>query len=288
MDIPDIDPDPFSFEKGMSRGENQFDQVISLIEESDELPGWDSIELDILLTHFAKMHVSNPSMRDQLSEVQTRQMSALVEKEVADPERFMEICRSADIDPTSEGITHEDIRRFLREKKYTLEVDKVTQIMNTIKMIRPTCDILKSRFWSLRRINEERLRLITSDCPLLIITRDPSNKFKPNWGSATLTIPLTPKLLMVGTIKPTLRRQGLSVVHLAMNNTAKFLTANRHSFSENREIIAIQNRRIVTLCLTLGELRDEQLPQNIEGDESLQLYLEAQERKKLINKFRRK
>lgn len=135
LDADEEQSDPYRLEKDMGVAEAQFSLLLDEIEHSQILPPRNSVELDVVLMNFAKIHAASPGLRKHLATYADSWLKEKSNEILEDPEAFRAFCAKEEIDLDGPGMpsTAEVIQR-IKKGDFTYEFPQVWHILHSLKV----------------------------------------------------------------------------------------------------------------------------------------------------------
>lgn len=156
--------------------------------------------MDIL--HFiALVALRNPKMRELFDNVYKQIAETIMNITVSTKESYeSQVAQMNEYMGTSHNVDYEEMKKFIEEKRYKLEINQEQHIpveFNTIESILP---ILEKRNWYLIISNEEMGEFVTSDFPVTLISLIDRGPYGVGFGlsKTEVSFPISRYLALVG------------------------------------------------------------------------------------------
>lgn len=230
--------DPYVVERWLSELEADCAQVIREIVANKSLPSGSA--LGTMITFIAMMYSRVPGIRDTLSEF-LEEGAELIDF------AWREIAQRRHVAQASNNAKGEQPRRQVETNDEASLCNQTTYVQLTMEMVRMLFPMLAQRHWSLWEVVDDTCDLICSDRPAGLNWTEPMSDLHPpgfNLPGTVVTIPLTSRLAVVGTIAPCAAYRKITSREVADLNSATGQDANQLYSSKSDFVWRMKNGQI--------------------------------------------
>ena len=246
ISIPGMDAN--AIESGMGKFESLIAPAVTEIDLSNK---FDGEAKNTILNLIALLAVRHPNRRESMRKFHAQIAKVTMSNLLGRPEMYERITAEM----RSEGIIEEngpsytDVKAFFDSGKYDIEVTNESHLHSEQTMHETALPLLAERSWMLYRANPAEGHFITSDHPVSLTWRNPSEipplyRHSPGFGmrDTEVLFPLTKNLVLIGTFDGESGYQDASPMLVAASNSRVANYCSRQIYSPKRAFTALNHQ----------------------------------------------
>jgi len=238
VEIDGIDPD--AFERALSSFETDASQAFDRIIDSGRIQ--DREDLIYLINTVALLAIHNPTMRNQMNDIQDRIMRMISQNAISSQSRYEKLITAMRSDGIEipNGVTYEQVRDFIERDEYSINIPRESNIQNEMELLDPIINELVNRNWSLYTPENPNSHFVSCDNPVVLSWRNPEMRGPIGYGltNTEVTFPVSKRYMIIGTFEDDLETfYRVPDTIVAFANTQRRSNAQRHVYSSNNSYL---------------------------------------------------
>jgi Protein of unknown function (DUF4238) len=203
VDVEGMDPN--AVEKALAEFEGKVAPALKLVKAAKSLA--DKKDRDAVMNLICELAIRNPRQRATINDFVGKVMQRAGEIGVATKERWeSQVARmkAAGIRDNSSSVpSYEEMKKFIKERRYKIEVRKELSISLEIDEHNPLLQHLGDRRWQILVANEGSGGFVTTDVPVCLTWLDGPNHGMPGFGrpGTQVIFPISTNLALRGTFE---------------------------------------------------------------------------------------
>ena len=206
--------DPNRVESDMAKFECMVDKALERICAANAIRN--AMDFNLLLNLIALLAVRNPSMRENIRQVEEQSTKAFIARSMATSQDFdtvYEAAIRAGALSADDKLSYDEMRKFIDQDRYTIEVPTTQHVELEFELVDTILPLLGARRWRILRAGTGTGGFITSDHPVVlqwIQHASNTTPCSPGFGlrNTEVVFPVSHELAVVGTFSG---RGGLEV-----------------------------------------------------------------------------
>ncbi|HEY5362717.1 MAG TPA: DUF4238 domain-containing protein [Aestuariivirga sp.] len=215
---------PNHLEDGMAEIEAEIAPHLQQVIEAKAFPSPE--HFNSIMNLMALLSVRNPRLRGNMSDFHKNVLNKMMSMSLSSKEIWesqTKQMRDSGV-PIKDGVTYEDMKRFLKEKNYEIVIDQTHLIGLELTMVEPVLEQLSHRSWCFA-ITPKDHQFITCDDPTVLSWNEQvkqSNFYSPGHGlqNTIVLLTLSPELALIGLFEKQPERSNYSPDQVTALNTA--------------------------------------------------------------------
>jgi hypothetical protein len=243
--------DPDVMERALGEFEDRAISVIRGSQARDELPADE--EFSFVITLMALFAVRNPRYREIMNKAIDREVRVIGDLLASDQdlcEYEMARAKAAGFVPQDIEVSFEDIRQFIRDNQYTVNVSTHESLLRELRVHDDMVQLLGKRYWTLMTAATDAPDFVTCDHPVTVIFKDPNIRGPIGYGlpRTRVLFPLNTRQALLGVFEDPLP-EGVEVKAglVAQINTHTAGHAKRWVYSKTATLTVLGNHGMFTL-----------------------------------------
>jgi len=239
VDLPGVEPD--ALEKTFADFESQAAEVLRQIHFKKQLPE-DDDNFNTLLNFVSFMMVRIPAFRDVHRQNMENCTDMLMRVALHSREAWQKIVERIKTDGSdiSSEVTYEQMKKFIDEKRYTLEIHRHWHLKTLLDGHDSILPLLGQRDWSLLIADPNVGYFVTSDRPVLLNWTEEMPAFlSPGLGllNTEVKMPLTKEVCLIGRFADTPLVITGDFMVIAAVNSGVLMQADRRVFAAGDDFV---------------------------------------------------
>jgi len=233
--------DPNVVEKGMAKFEGEVAPALERVKIAKSLAKKE--DRDAVMNLICALAIRNPRQRATINDFVGELMQQVAEVSLATKERWEQQVaqmKAAGIWDENSNVSYEDMKKFVEERRYKIEVAKEFNIAMEIDQHEGLLQHLGNRNWQMLVANEGSGGFVTTDVPVCIRWSDGQDHgiFSPGFGvsGTEVLVPISTKLALRGSFEgeENVADAGIFTVStinsILISNVEKQIYAHDYSF----------------------------------------------------------
>jgi len=239
VDVEGLDPNVV--EKGMAKFEGEVAPALERVKIAKSLAKKE--DRDAVMNLICALAIRNPRQRATINDFVGELMQQVAEVSLATKERWEQQVaqmKAAGIWDENSNVSYEDMKKFVEERRYKIEVAKEFNIAMEIDQHEGLLQHLGNRNWQMLVANEGSGGFVTTDVPVCIRWSDGQDHgiFSPGFGvsGTEVLVPISTKLALRGSFEgeENVADAGIFTVStinsILISNVEKQIYAHDYSF----------------------------------------------------------
>ncbi|WP_059406704.1 DUF4238 domain-containing protein [Pseudomonas sp. RIT-PI-q] len=244
--VPGMDAN--AIESGMGKFESLIAPAVTEIDSTNQFQG---DARNTILNLIALLAVRHPERRESMRKFHAQIAKISMSMVLAHPEVYETITAKikAEEKITDNQASYEDVKKFFDSGEYDIQVSNESHLHSEEVMHETVLPLLAKRNWMLYRVDPANGHFITSDHPVSLTWRNPSEvpamyRYSPGFAmrDTEVLFPLTKSLILVGTFDGDSEYQIASPFLVAGCNSRVAHYCSRQIYSPKRTFIALNSQ----------------------------------------------